>query len=230
MKGWGKGLNLKRQLRKHELSSGQNLGACKRPIRTPLFLHPHHRLWWRFPRRLILPNAANRGPWWAGVPVQASPTLTQLRTQGQCRTRNPSYLEALTQVAKRKQWQSYFWPNQIKLKSAQKTWTPVLVLWSVAAAFDTGLCLSLCFRCSHGWDPWQWSCKWKGRWDTFWRRAGTSTCLASFRRLSSHRPNNERKTWFYKLPAARFSPKNWIFLIKSFENFHKFKKTLKNYS
>jgi len=27
------------------------------------------------------------------------------------------------------------------------------------------------------------------------------------------------KTWFYKLPATRFSPKNWIFLVKSFENF-----------
>ena len=29
------------------------------------------------------------------------------------------------------------------------------------------------------------------------------------------------KTWFYKLPAARFSPKNGIFLTKSFENFQK---------
>ena len=29
------------------------------------------------------------------------------------------------------------------------------------------------------------------------------------------------KTWFYKLPAARFSPKKLIFLIKSFENFQK---------
>ena len=29
------------------------------------------------------------------------------------------------------------------------------------------------------------------------------------------------KTWFYKLPAARFNPKNLIFLIKRFENFQK---------
>ena len=29
------------------------------------------------------------------------------------------------------------------------------------------------------------------------------------------------KTWFYKLPAARFNQKNLIFLIKSFENFQK---------
>ena len=34
------------------------------------------------------------------------------------------------------------------------------------------------------------------------------------------------KTWFYKLPAARFSPKNWSFLIKTVWNFEK--KTLKN--
>jgi len=29
------------------------------------------------------------------------------------------------------------------------------------------------------------------------------------------------KTWFYKLPAARFSLKKLIFLIKRFENFQK---------
>ena len=29
------------------------------------------------------------------------------------------------------------------------------------------------------------------------------------------------KTWFYKLPAARFSPKNWIFLIKVLKIFKK---------
>ena len=39
-------------------------------------------------------------------------------------------------------------------------------------------------------------------------------CCISIYRITS-------KTWFYKLPAASFSPINWIFLIKRFENFQK---------